>query len=558
MPRFRWMAHALVLAGAALLAAAAPAAMAAEATAGAASVDPRLWRATAQGLVRGAAEARTGTFRWLGLPYAKPPTGALRWKPPVDPDAWAGARDATAFGPSCAQSGRFFSPAPDNAPFGLSVRDGFGQLVGSEDCLTLNVWRPADNAGPLPVIVFIHGGSNISGYSSDPIYQGGPLAAKARAVVVTINYRLGLFGWLDMGQLKTGEPRNDSGNFGNLDHLQALKYIRTNIAAFGGDPGNVTVMGESAGSVNTWALLVSPLARGLFHKAVSMSGGMQTTDGLTAKLYAGALMHKLLIADGRAWDDVSAELYLLTQTRQQVADFLRSRTAQQLVQAERAVGVPAPAVFADGTVLPSSPIAAIWTGQYNRVPMLAGNTRDEGKLFGPFKASEYDRFTMQYQFDPDAPPTLTEADFLNPLFLPVDRPVTGWNTISSVATTAVFGKGTIESMNALSFQQPWQTWYYRFDWDEEPAPFDTVYGAAHAMDLPFVFGNFGRSALSFAFSEANKPGRLALSDAMMRSIGAFAWTGNPQNASLGSYWPTWPGRMVFDASKTQGAMRAEW
>lgn len=574
MLRSRWQALACVVLGAALLAACgggngngpedgARIASASSQVAGEGAEadrrDARLRRVTAQGPVLGSEEPQTGTLRWLGLPYAKPPTGSLRWMPPVDPEAWRDTRDATAFGPSCAQTGRFFSPAPDNAAFGLSVRDGFGKLAGSEDCLTLNVWRPAGDSGPLPVIVFIHGGSNISGYSSDPIYLGGALAAKAKAVVVTINYRLGMFGWLDMSQLKTGEARADSGNFATLDHIQALKYLRANAAAFGGDPGNITLMGESAGSVNIWALLVSPLASGLFHKAVAMSGGVQAADGLTPKTYASALLHALLIADGKAFNDFTAELYLLGQTRQQVAAFLRSRTTQQLIQAEQTAGLSgkSPAVFTDGTVLPQSPIGAILLGRYNRVPMLAGNTRDEGKLFGPFKPNEYDRFTMQYGFDPDGPPTLSESDLLSPLFLPVDKPITGWNTISSLATVAVFGKGIVESMSALSFQQPAQTWYYRFDWDEEPAPFDTVYGAAHAMDLPFAFGNFGRSALSFAFSKANEPGRLQLSDAMMTSIGAFAATGNPNNASLGTAWPNWPARMVFDASQTQARIAVE-
>lgn len=525
------------------------------------SANDPLRRTTAYGPVLGSANAQTGTYEWLGLAYAKPPVGALRWMPPVAPDSWTETRKAQNFGASCAQTGRYFSPAPNNAAYGLSVRDGFDKLVGSEDCLTLNIWRPAGESGALPVMLFIHGGSNISGYAADPIYHGAALAARANAVVVTINYRLGLFGWLDMAQLKTGNALADSGNFATLDHLQALKYVRDNIASFGGDPGNVTVMGESAGAVNTWALMVSPMARGLMHKAVAMSGGLLTTDPISARTYASGLLHALLIADGKAFNDFTAELYLLTQTRQQVANYLRSKTAQELVQAERSLGKTAPAVFADGTVLPLSPIGAILLGQYNKVPMLAGNTREEGKLFGAavgaFKPSEYDRFTMQYNFDPDAPPTLTEGDLLNPLYLPVDQPITGWNTVSSVLTHAVFTPAIIESMTALTLMQPGKTWYYRFDWNQEPAPFNTVYGAAHAMDLPFAFGNFGRSALSFAFSHANKPGREALSDAMMRSLGAFAATGNPEHPSLGTAWPNWPAKIKFDASTTQARIATE-
>ena len=576
MIRSRAVARALALFGAAVLAGCGgggpgdpPTAQAANeasppAHESALAASPALRRVTTYGPVLGAADAPSGTYAWRGLPYAQPPTGALRWMPPVEPQAWTETRPAQAYGPSCAQTGRFFSPAPGNAPFGLSVRDGFDKPVGAEDCLTLNVWRPAAEAGPLPVIVFLHGGSNISGYSADPIYEGSTLAARARAVVVTVNYRLGLFGWLDMGPLKTGDAVADSGNFATLDHLAALRWVRANIAAFGGDPGNVTLMGESAGAVDTWALLVSPLARGLFHKAVAMSGGLQTADAITPKAYAGALLKALLIADGKASNDVTAGLYVLSQGRQRVAAYLRSKTMQELIQAEQAAGLSgrSPAVFADGVVLPLNPLGAILSGQYNRVPMLAGNTKEEGKLFGglvgAYQPNDYDRFTLQYHFDPDAAPTLAERDLLTPRFLPVDQPFTGWNTVSALLGTTVFTTGTIESMSALSWQQPTQTWYYRFDWNEEPAPFNTVYGASHAMDLPFAFGNFGRSALSFAFSTANRPGRLALSDAMMRSLGAFAATGHPQHAGLGSPWPNWPAKMVFDASATQARIGVAW
>ncbi|RYF31504.1 MAG: hypothetical protein EOO23_02350 [Comamonadaceae bacterium] len=157
-----------------------------------------LERTTESGPVRGYRDPTTQTLAWLGLPYAKAPIGALRWKASVAPESWTAVRDASKFGPSCAQGGRYFSPAPGNAPFGLSVRDGFGKVVGSEDCLTLNVWRPAASEGRLPVLFFIHGGSNISGYSADPIYHGAQLAQQADAVVITVNYRLGLLGWLDM------------------------------------------------------------------------------------------------------------------------------------------------------------------------------------------------------------------------------------------------------------------------------------------------------------------------------------------------------------------------
>ena len=222
-----------------------------------------LQRDTRLGTVMGIDNSEaSGIYAWLGIPYAKPPVGALRWMPPVDAAAWSGVRPAQQFGASCAQVGSIFGPAQDNA-YGLSVRDSFNKPVGSEDCLTLNIWRPSTTDTKLPVIVYIHGGSNISGYTADPTYNGETLATKAHSVVVTVNYRLGLLGWLNLAQLKTGEVLADSGNFATLDQIRALKFVNANIDAFGGDPGNVTVMGESAGAANTWAMLVSPLTESL-------------------------------------------------------------------------------------------------------------------------------------------------------------------------------------------------------------------------------------------------------------------------------------------------------
>jgi len=523
-------------------------------TDGTASATVALQRATESGPVRGYRDATTQTLAWLGLPYAKAPVGALRWKPPVSPETSTAVRDAGQFGPSCAQGGRYFSPAPGNAPFGLSVRDGFGKPVGSEDCLTLNVWRPAASEGKLPVLFFIHGGSNISGYSADPIYHGARLAQQADAVVITVNYRLGLFGWLDMEQLKTGEPVEDSGNFGLLDQIQALRYVKANVEAFGGDPENVTIVGQSAGAVNVWSLMVSPLTEGLFHKAVSISGGITTTPRLQGLSYSHRLLKSLLADDGTVPDDAAAEAWILNHSADATSAYLRGKSSEEILSVSLAHSdlKEAPAMFADGAVVPLNPHLAITLGSYHKVPMLASNTREEVKLLGAavgaFKPSDYDRFTLEYNFDPDASATLTEVDFLNPRFLPVDRPITGWNAVSDLVTQGAFLQGLSTSMAALATQQPEQMWYLRFDWAQQPAPFDTVYGAAHAMDLPFWFGDFGRSSFSFAYSQANRPGREQLSSAMIRSLSSFARTGNPNHEDLGVAWPNWPATLVFDAS----------
>ncbi len=529
-------------------------------------------RSTRFGAVNGLDHsAITGVYAWLGVPYAQPPVGTLRWMPPVDPAPWAGVRAAQQFGHSCAQGGGYYGPAPNDAPFGLAVRDGFGKPVGNEDCLTLNIWRPAAAHDPLPVIFFIHGGSNVSGYSADPIYDGQALAKKANAVVVTINYRLGIFGWLDLPQLKTGNALADSGNFALLDQQQALKFVKNNIAAFGGDPGNVTVMGQSAGAVNVWALLVSPLSAGLFQKAVLLSGGILNASRTKAQTYSQALLTAIVIADGKAKDATSARIWLASRPNAQVAEYLRGISADKLLTVTIANpqlgGAPAP--IEDGDVLPVNSFAALKAGRYRKVPILAGNTKDEGtsfaNLFGAisrtgisgFKPNDYDRFGMQFNFDPNAQGTLAESDLISAPYLPAATSPSGWNALVEVVTKTTFLAAATPPLDSLASQQPDKVWYYRFDWNQEPAPFNTVYGATHSLDLPFIFGNFGKSVFSFAYSDANKTGRQALSDTMIASLAAFARSGNPNTPALGADWANYPHKMVLDASPMQLRIKAE-
>ena len=513
-----------------------------------------LLRQTAYGPVLGA--ETDGAYVWLGLPYARPPLGELRWRAPEPPQAWAAPLAALRFGPSCAQAGRFYSPAPDEQPFGLAVREGFGKPVGSEDCLSLNIWRPASTAAHLPVLVFIHGGSNISGYSADPSYNGRALALKANAVVVSINYRLGLFGWLNLPALKTGSALDDSGNFGNLDQLAALRFVQKNIAGFGGDAGNVTLVGQSAGAVNTWALLVSPLATGLFHKAVPLSGGLLFSSTSAAQSYAERLLAAALQADGLASDAASAAAYIAAHSKAELSDYLRAKPAEALLKL--VIANPAwgnfPNVIKDGYVVPLDPLAQVKAGRYAKLPLLVGNTRDEGKLFGPYKPGDHERFGLQYGFNPDAPPTLppslVEADLLAATMLPVTQAQTGWNAVSARITEGLFVPLASQALAAVAEQQS-ALWVYRFDWDRQPPPFNSVYGAAHAVDLPFLFGNFGPSIFSFGHSAANWPGRLALAEQMQLSLAAFARSGDPNHAGLGQTWPVWPKRLIFSASDRQ-------
>jgi para-nitrobenzyl esterase len=523
----------------------------------------------------------TGTYAWKGVPFAKPPVGALRWKAPADPDAWREPRKTQQFGNACVQYGRIYGPGSNNR-YDLTIAQTLNQAVGSEDCLYLNIWRPANRHGDLPVIVFVHGGSNVSGYTADPVYDGAALAKAANAVVVSVNYRLGIFGFLNLPQLKEGvDSAEDSGNFALLDIIKALEFVNREIPRFGGNPSRVTLMGQSAGAINVYAMLTSPLVVNarprLFDRAAALSGGISLASNLApgslptlnpASIYllqGNALLRKQLIADGLAADDASADAYIASHSAAQLAAYLRSKTPAALLNTLlfrlAALGLAGSGPIPEGTVLPVDPIAAINAGHYLKVPFLAGNTRDEAKLFPTFLAlfgtgsgravTDAQLFTIQFNYNPDAAPQIAIEQWIPPQYLPVTKPGTGFNAMTDRLNSIFFIRSRDNVLNALKAQQG-DVWYYRFDWDQEPAPWNDIYGAAHVFDLPFVFGNFGPSLFANVMnSTANRPGRLDLSDAMMRSMGAFARHGDPNNRSLGVHWPAWPSTLIFDATETQ-------
>ena len=541
-------------------------------------------RKTEFGVVVGTNGSETdGTYNWKGVPFAKAPVGDLRWKAPVDPDPWTSHRDAKTFGNACVQSGRLYGPGANNQ-YDATIGSTLGQTLGSEDCLYLNVWQPARSGGSRPVVVFVHGGSNISGYTADPVYDGAMLAITANVVVVTVNYRLGIFGFLNQTHLKTGANANDdSGNFAMLDIIKALQFIQRNIAAFGGNPGRVTLMGESAGAFNIYAVLTSPLVvnagPALFHRLMPTSGGLSLASelppGSFAQLYPASayqaqgdlVLLNMLVADGTVADTTAAQAYVATQTDAQIQAYLRSKTPNELLTMVLTrlapIGASGSGPIPEGTVLPVDPVAEISAGHYLKVPVLAGNTRDEGKLFPSFLAlspalggvsgrllTDAQVFAMAFSYDPNAAPATTVEQWIPAVYLPTDTPVTGFTARSELLNQHSFGANRDSILNALKSQQP-DVWYYRFDWDEEPAPFNQIYGAAHGFDLPFQFGNFGPSLLAnFANTTANQPGRLDLSNAMMKSVGAFAYDGDPNNAALGVTWPIWPAKLIFDATPT--------
>ena len=550
-----------------------------------------LQRPTAFGPVVGAEDASVaGVHSWKGIPYAAAPVGPRRWQAPADPPAWTQPRAATSFANACVQTGRLYGPGLNNR-YDATIGSTLGQTVGSEDCLYLNIWAPATSSpAPRPVIVWVHGGSNITGYTADPVYDGATLARATDSVVVSVAYRLGVFGFLDLAPLKTGDAAADSGNFALLDIVKSLEFVQRNIGAFGGDPGRVTLMGESAGAVNVYALLTSPMLvarpKPLFHRLVALSGGISSAATLPPGSFAtilprsvwatrgNALLLHALLADGTATDRPAAEAHIASRTPEQLAAYLRGLPPDAILSTVRTrlapLGLAAANPIPDGHVVPADPIAAIRAGRYLQVPVLAGNTRDESKLFPGLLATRPELggisgrllddaavFKLAHGYQPDAPPASRIEDWVPAQYLPVDAPATGLNARIAALDRLWFFAFRDDVLHALKSRQA-EVWHYRFDWDDLPPPFDKVFGAAHSFDLPFIFGNFGPSLYAnISFSRANQPGRLDLSTKMMQGIGSFARDGDPNSAGLGAAWPAWPRSLVFDSDREGARLTVE-
>lgn len=461
------------------------------------------------GLVRGAKD-KEETWVWKGVPYARPPVGDLRWRAPRDPDPWSGVRPAKAFGNAAAQ----FFPI-------------LGFITGSEDCLYLNVWRPRNTQMKLPVYVWIHGGGNSIGSAHMvPDYYGHAKASRSQLVFVSINYRLGPFGWFLHPALRTNaSPEDASGNYGTLDILQALKWIQGSIEAFGGDPDRVTLAGESAGAMNILSLLTSPLAKGLFHGVVLQSGTTRMATPEAGLLSSEKLLKALLIHDGKARDLAGAERVAAATAADETARFLRGRKASTILS--RLKGGPtgmtgAPSIFSDGWVIPSNGYEVLTNGDYPvKVPVLIGANKEELKLFLFF-----DR----------------KLDWKGEVF----RAVAKYGSRRWMAEGA---DGVAGNLARHEGQPP--VYVYRFDWGSVnakgaspmPGDYGERLGAFHSMEIPFFLGTDSINGIFLTgrlFSPKNLAGRKALSADLMAYLAAFARTGDP-NAPLpgGGSRPKW-------------------
>lgn len=460
---------------------------------------------TSFGQLEGSVENDLAVFR--GIPFASAPVGPLRWRPPAPPEAWTGVRDAARFGPAELQN-----PGPLGALLGITVNET------SEDCLYLNVWSP-DVRGSRPVMVWIHGGAFIIGAGSQDLYDGSRLAKLGDVVVVTINYRLGVFGFLEAPRLGA------TGNEGLLDQIAALEWVRDEIAAFGGDPDSVTIFGESAGAISIGHLLGMPGADGLYHRAILQSGGASAAnapgsrDGIEDELLAGLDLGP---------DEVE-------RAREVPADVLYG-AGQRILAARAAGGVQAlPFGPVVGTRdLPRPPLERVREGAHRGISMITGTCRDEMALFlaADTSVDSMDDAALAARlartFSGDAAAAVAayrdarsaRGEDTSPRALAI-----------ALLSDAVFRIPDIRLAEAQAAHQE-DVYMYLVDW-ESPA-MGGVLGACHAVDLGFTFGTHASAAHAEFYGTGEAADRF--SAFVIHAWSAFARSGKPMVEGQ----PPWP------------------
>jgi para-nitrobenzyl esterase len=459
---------------------------------------------TDRGKVEGTVSADSKVRIFKGIPYAAPPVGALRWKAPQPAPKWSGVRKAVEFGARCMQAPVF----PDMV---------FRDKGPSEDCLSVNVWAPAERSKvKLPVMVWIYGGGFVAGSSSEPRQDGENLAKKG-VVLVSFNYRLGLFGFLSHPDLARESGRNASGNYGLLDQLAALEWVRKNIGAFGGDPGKVTIFGESAGSFSVSALMASPLAKGLFQRAIGESGAFFSTT-LPLKDRAQTEPDGAKFAESVGATSIKA---------------LRAKPADELMRDAMRAGAFRFTPNIDGYFLPEDTRAIYGAGKQSHVPLLAGWNLDEGSYRSFFQTDEptaanfiararklfgdrADEFLKLYPAENDAEAKRSAQDYAGDQFIAYST----WKWLEMQQAT---GGSPV----------------YRYEFDQappQPAGAESR-GAYHSAEIEYVFEALASRQLPW------RPEDFKLSDQMSSYWTNFAKTGDPNGEGL----PAW--RRYSEATK---------
>ena len=478
---------------------------------------------TVCGRIEGTYEQGLEVFR--GIPYARPPLGELRLRGPVPPEPWPGVRPADRFGPW----------APQNKPLSslVSIETDFEQ---SEDCLSLNVWTPGLDGAKRPVMVWIHGGGFTGGSGASVLYDGDHLARHGDVVLVTINYRLGILGFLAHPDLADAES-GASANWGLLDQVAALEWVRDNIERFGGDPGNVTIFGESAGGMSVAVLLGLPRAVGLFQRAICQSGAALAASPEAAAATTESVLAELGLGDVTKVRDVPVEVLLKAQETVAALSVRRGRALPFI-----------PAV--DGSSLPKQPLQEIRDGLSASVPFIVGTNRDEYKLFAVIDPGVRDMTEERLRRRLER---VLSADLSS---VSVDQLLQGYRNARAargldddrgevyvaIESDRIFRVPSMRMAAAQAAHQP-DTYAYLFDW-ESPA-LRGVLGSCHALEIPFVLGSLTKRPVD-RFVGLNDDA-LRLADQMQQAWLSFARSGRP-----GPEWPRYDGErratMIFGAN----------
>ncbi len=461
---------------------------------------------TASGKVEGI-QTKNGVLAFLGIPFAQAPKGNLRFAPPVEVAPWDGVRDATHAGRS--------------APQMLDDLEPSSKFAQDEDCLNLDIWTPGIDGRKRPVLVYIHGGAFIGGGSNDPVYDGANISKRGDIVFASINYRIGMLGFLYLEDF--GAEYQGSGSNGIRDQIMALRWLKNNIARFGGDPENITIMGESAGAQSVFALIGLPQAKGLFQKGIAESGSI---NAFRTKEEAANLTKQFM------------KLANVTD----IAGLRKLKPAEVIdaqVRLASDVGPLASRMCApviDGTVIPKDPLAAIQDGAAAGISLLNGTVHDEYcywiGYYPDLKTKKLDQFLAE---NPWAARNLGDRkqEVLN--FYNKKHPTPGPDK-SSVSSSVAFVTDLQFLMQHIRVSEAQEkhakVWMYRFDWKSQ-VPNKEYLNACHAIEVPFVLNTFS-SELADEIVGPNPP--MALSDAMQDAWISFARTGDPNHKGL----PEWP------------------
>ncbi|MDH6675836.1 para-nitrobenzyl esterase [Rhodococcus sp. LBL1] len=468
---------------------------------------------TSLGPVRGYGGGGSGTvFAWKGIPYAAPPTGDLRFRAPVRPERWSDVHDSAAFGAMAPQG------HDTSVPLDPSMRI-------DEDCLTINVWAPRPDGTPRPVMVWIHGGAYVLGSSAQAIYDGRLLAHRGDVVVVTFNYRLGTLGFLDLSSFSTA-ARTFESNLGLRDQIAALEWVRDNIAAFGGDPGEVTLFGESSGGGAITTLMTVPRAEGLFQRAIAQSPPATSVYGAER---AASVAHRYLeildVPVGRITDLMGIPAERLVKAGDALVDEVPVKVP----------GTLAMAPVVDRDLVPHYPVAAFQKGYSHRIPLIIGSNKDEASIFkfmrSPLLPVSAEAVQQMFAGLADDNPGLSPVRLAEIVAAYPDN--TKARGVLAISRDAAFRMPALWVADAHSKHSP--TWVYRFD-HSTPLLKAARVGAGHATELPYVFGNFGTLNPDPTFWLGGRKSAFEVSGRVQRRWLAFARHAVPAALDGSKHW----------------------